>query len=85
MTVNIYLSIDTSDANQILCQYDTIIPAVSELFESAKKVDNSGKEIQFQLTIDADIAEWCQGLVNDEKDDTGVFSQILETYHEKKR
>lgn len=79
-----YITIDKQDANTILLQYSEITPDVGFLFDAAKQVDDSHlNEIQFNFDLNKEAAIWCQSMINDNNDESGIFSHYLDTYNEK--
>lgn len=79
----IFISIDKDDANAIHLLYEKTIPETDILFEYASLVEEKGEEIQFSLTVNKPLFDWCQSMINDKKDLTGIFFDIISAVKEK--
>lgn len=81
---SVFITIDKADADSIMRRYAEITPEASILFSLANEVNDSCLEdIQFNITINEDVIEWCKEMITEHHDTTGVFDHIVSTYNEK--
>ncbi len=83
-TALVFATLSFDDATTILNQYQTKGNCNETLFEAAEQILDEGEEdIQFELFVSKNMAEWLQTMILDEKDESGIFDHILTTYCEK--
>lgn len=83
-TALVFATLSFDDATTILNQYQTKGNGNETLFEAAEQILDEGEEdIQFELFVSKNMAEWLQTMILDEKDESGIFDHILTTYCEK--
>ena len=84
LQTRIFISIDEDDSNSIQLLYEKATPESNILFEYASIVEESdASEIQFSLTVSPELYSWCQSMIDDEKDISGIFIDIISAVNEK--
>ncbi|MDK9789965.1 hypothetical protein [Vibrio sp. D431a] len=87
MTNSVYISLYKEDASAITSHKMPEIESISSLFASCYDLidDDNADSIGVDLAVNEDVIEWIKGIILDELDSCGVFSQILEKCKDMKK